>query len=202
MTLSKVKRVFLLCFICLCVRAALDRTRDQSAQPAPLAGNSGSDSNNQTQPKKLSSNEDLRRSTEKSHHNDVESANPNKKLKEPKANKSVPKNSESATALTRYRDLNGRNREYWQKRIKPLRTKLERLDSQLQTLQAQQEASPTPSGIRVSRRGRWRARSQDTGNSTSRKIDGLKQKRAEVVKSIQEVEDEGRKAQALPEWLR
>jgi len=200
MTLSKVAGVSGLCLMCFSMSVTLGRTRDQSAQQADLAGSPEPASRNQIQEKKVYSNKDLQRSQQKSHDNDVDSATSNKKGS--KGNKSGPKESGSSTALTRYRDLNGHNREYWQKRIKPLRTNLERLDSQINTLQKQHDSETPLSGIKISRRGRLGARPQDTRHTTSRKIDGLKQKRAEVAKSIQDVEEDARKAQALPEWLR
>ena len=199
MTLSKVAGVSGLCLMCFSVSVVPGRTQHQSAQRADLPRSPGLDRRKQIQEKEVYSIEDLNRSKQKSHSNGVESA-PNKKGS--KGNKSAPRESGSSAALTRYRDLNGHNREYWQKRIKPLKTNLERLDSQINTLQKQHDSETPLSGIKISRRGRWRARPQETRNTTSRKIDGLKQKRAEVVKSIQEVEEEGRKAQALPEWLR
>ena len=202
MTLSKAKRITGSCLMCFSLSFAFGRAQYPSAHEVDPVGIPEQDTEKQNQEKKVYTNEDLDRSEVKSHRNDVESTPPHEESKGSKGTRSAPKGSESGTALTRYRDLNGHNREYWQKRIRPLKIKLDRLDSQIQSLQDQQGANARLRGIKVSRKGRWRAPSQDSGSSSARKIENLKQKRAEVAKSIQEVEEEARTAQALPEWLR
>ncbi len=116
-----------------------------------------------------------------------------------------PKNtrdSRSTSALDDYRDVNGHDRSYWQKKIRPLRHKLDSLDAQIQNLQERQANTSVSSGLKVSRKGRLQADQRNSPTSFNRKMDDLKQKRLAVQKSIQEVEEDGRKAQALPEWLR
>ena len=56
--------------------------------------------------------------------------------------------------------------------------------------------------MKVSRSGKLHASSSDTKAQVAKRIDDLKQKRAGVLKSKQDLEEEARKAQALPEWLR
>jgi prefoldin subunit 5 len=104
--------------------------------------------------------------------------------------------------LDSYRDANGHDRTYWQKKIKPLRSRLDELDSQIQSVQRRQAETNVTTGLKVSRKGTLRASSHDSAQALAKKMDDLTRKRSLVVKSIQEVEEEARKAQALPEWLR
>jgi hypothetical protein len=112
------------------------------------------------------------------------------------------KDSRSASALDNYRDVQGHDRSYWQKKIRPLRGKLDSLDLQIQSLQERQANTNVTTGLKVSRKGQLHASQKDSAATLARKMDDLKQKRVLVVKSIQEVEEDARKAQALPEWLR
>lgn len=116
--------------------------------------------------------------------------------------KSTPKDSRSPSALDDYRDLQGHDRSYWQKKIRPLRGKLDSLDLQMQSLQERQANTNVTTGLKVSRKGQLHASQKDSPATLAKKMDDLKQKRALVTKSIQEVEEDARKAQALPEWLR
>jgi hypothetical protein len=112
------------------------------------------------------------------------------------------KDSRSASALDNYRDVQGHDRSYWQKKMRPLRGKLDSLDLQIQSLQERQANTNVTTGLKVSRKGQLHASQKDSATTLARKMDDLKQKRVLVVKSIQEVEEDARKAQALPEWLR
>jgi hypothetical protein len=112
------------------------------------------------------------------------------------------RDSRSTADLDNYRDVHGNDRSYWQKKIRPLRHKLDNLDVQIHDLQEQQGNTNVTSGIKVSKKGRLHADQRDSPAALAKKMDDLKQKRLAVQKSIQEVEEDGRKAQALPEWLR
>lgn len=104
-------------------------------------------------------------------------------------------------SLSAYRDLDGHDRSYWQSKIKPLRRELESLNSQVQTLQAKQTQVGPAAGIKVTRSGQLQSHG-DSRESLDRRLETLTQKRAQVLRSVQDLEEEARKAQALPEWLR
>ena len=106
------------------------------------------------------------------------------------------------TGIEGYRDTAGHDRQYWQKRMRPLNNQLETLDSQIAAQQAKYDRLNAASGVKLSRSGKLRASSSDTRAQVAKRIDDLKQKRDEVLKSKQDLEEEARKAQALPEWLR
>ena len=106
------------------------------------------------------------------------------------------------TGIEGYRDTGGHDREYWQKRMRPLNNQLETLDSQIAAQQAKYDRLNAASGVKLSRSGKLGASSSDTRVQVAKRIDDLKQKRAEVLTSKQDLEEEARKAQALPEWLR
>lgn len=106
------------------------------------------------------------------------------------------------TGIEGYRDTGGHNREYWQKKIRPLNNQLETLDTQIAAQQAKYDRLNAASGMKLSRSGKLSASSSDTRTQVAKRIDDLKVKRAEILKSKQNLEEEARKAQALPEWLR
>jgi chromosome segregation ATPase len=110
--------------------------------------------------------------------------------------------SKKGGSIEAYRDAQGHDREYWQKRMRPLNNQLETLDSQIAVQQAKYDRLNAASGVKLSRSGKLRASSSDTRAQVAKRIDDLKQKRDEVLKSKQDLEEEARKAQALPEWLR
>src|SRR5262249_15335848 len=145
---------------------------------------------------KVYTNDDLSkpeaREQTKSNHHDAPSSK----------QKSVSKESRSSSALDSYRDAQGHDRAYWQKKIRPLRNKLDGLDLQIQDLQQKQASTNMTSGLKVSRKGQLHASQKDSAAALSKKIDGLKLQRASVITSIHEVEEDPRKAHALPEWLR
>ena len=132
-----------------------------------------------------------------------------KKLKGPEPNQGVtvekkPSSTHKAqggSTIDQYRDLQGHDRAYWQRRISPLRNRLETINSQIAELQQRKDNLNPTSGIKVSRRGRLSA-SSNTRQSMEKRIEERERKRSEVMRSIQTVEEEARKAQALPEWLR
>ena len=124
------------------------------------------------------------------------------RVNQPPATKSPQGTRSHSTGIEGYRDTGGHDREYWQKRLRPLNNQLETLDSQIASQQAKYDRLNPASGMKVSRSGKLHASSSDTKVQVAKRIDDLKLKRAEVLKSKQDLEEEARKAQALPEWLR
>ena len=107
-----------------------------------------------------------------------------------------------AGGIDGYRDKRGHDREYWQKRLLPLDHQLRTLDSQIASQQAKYDHLTASSGVKISRSGKLHANSSDTRTQVEKRIADLKQKRADVLRSRQDLEEEARKAEALPEWLR
>jgi chromosome segregation ATPase len=124
------------------------------------------------------------------------------RVNQPSTTSPPQKARKQAAGIEAYRDLAGHDREYWQKRIRPLNNQLETLDSQIAAQQAKYDHLNAASGMKVSRSGKLHSSSSDTRAQVAKRIDDLKQKRAGVTKSKQDLEEEARKAQALPEWLR
>jgi len=124
------------------------------------------------------------------------------RVNQPLATNPTQKTGKHGAGIEGYRDLAGHDREYWQKRIRPLNNQLETLDSQIAAQQAKYDHLNAASGMKVSRSGKLHSSSSDTRAQVAKRIDDLKQKRADVSKSKQDLEEEARKAQALPEWLR
>ena len=124
------------------------------------------------------------------------------RVNQPPATSPPQKDGKQAGGIGGYRDTAGHDREYWQKRIRPLNNQLETLDSQIAAQQAKYDHLNAASGMKVSRSGKLHSSSSDTRAQVAKRIDDLKQKRAGVAKSKQDLEEEARKAQALPEWLR
>ena len=124
------------------------------------------------------------------------------RVNQPPATSPPQKAGKQAAGIEGYRDSAGHDREYWQKRIRPLNNQLETLDSQIAAQQAKYDHLNAASGMKVSRSGKLHSSSSDTRAQVAKRIDDLKQKRAAVSKSKQDLEEEARKAQALPEWLR
>jgi len=124
------------------------------------------------------------------------------RVNQPQATSKPPKARGHAPGIESYRDTGGHDREYWQKRMRPLNNQLETLDSQIAAQQAKYDRLNAASGMKLSRSGKLSASSSDTRTQVAKRINDLKEKRAEVLKSRQDLEEEARKAQALPEWLR
>lgn len=110
--------------------------------------------------------------------------------------------SKKSGSIEGYRDTQGHDREYWQKKLRPLNSQLETLNSQIATQQAKYDSMNAASGVKLSRSGKLSTSSADTRTQVAKRIEELKHKRADVLKSKQDLEEEARKAQALPEWLR
>ena len=121
---------------------------------------------------------------------------------QPRTTNAPQKAGSRGTGIEGYRDTAGHDREYWQRKIRPLNNQLETLDSQIAAQQAKYDRLNAASGMKLSRSGKLRASSSDTRAQVAKRMEDLKQKRAEVLKSKQDLEEEARKAHALPEWLR
>ena len=150
--------------------------------------------------KKVYTNEDLIQLRDKR----KEGASPSSTLEVPSASpeKTWRNGPQKDMSLSGYRDLNGHDREYWRKKVKPLRTQLDGLSSQIAALRQKQSEVGNVGGVRVSKNGRLRAASKDNQQNLSRRLGELERKQNLALKSIQDLEEEARKAQALPEWLR
>jgi len=134
---------------------------------------------------------------------DLKSLKDTTRVNQPPGTTSRPQKAGKPSAgIEGYRDTAGHNREYWQKRIRPLNNQLETLDSQIAVQQAKYDRLNAASGMKLSRSGKLSASSSDTRAQVAKRIDDLKEKRAEVLRSKEDLEEEARKAQALPEWLR
>jgi len=112
------------------------------------------------------------------------------------------KQRDAATDLQKYRDSQGHDREYWQQKIHPLRSKLILLDSKMADLENQKKDETATSGLKVSKSGKLNSNSGDSRAKLERKIDEIKLQRSQVLRDIDDLEERGRKSGALPEWLR
>jgi len=133
---------------------------------------------------------------------DLKSLEPTTRINQSPAASQGQRGPRRGTGIENYRDTGGHDREYWRKRMRPLNSQLDTLDSQIAAQQAKHDRLNAASGVKLSRSGKLRASSSDTRAQVAKRIDDLRQKRAEVLKSKQDLEEEARKAQALPEWLR
>jgi chromosome segregation ATPase len=181
--ISRFSALLILPFVMSGTLLGNDVQEDKSG-PTPAQGTS------KQKAKKVYTNEDLKSLKDETHVNQPPATNPPQKA------------GRHAAGIEGYRDTAGHDREYWQKRIRPLNNQLETLDSQIATQQAKYDRLNAASGMKLSRSGKLSASSSDTRAQVAKRIDDLKQKRATVLKSRQDLEEEARKAQALPEWLR
>lgn len=146
-----------------------------------------------SKPKKVYTNEDLIR---------LQETRPINQAPQPSRDSRGTRTSSKPAGVDGYRDIHGRDRRYWQQKIRPLRRQAESLDAQIASLEAQKSRMSAASGVKISRSGRLQANSSDTRAQLTKRIEALHIKRNETLKSIQEIEEDARKAQALPEWLR
>ena len=112
------------------------------------------------------------------------------------------KNRSSKSELENYRDIHGHDREYWQQKIHPLRSKLNLLDSKIAALENEMKGQTGSTGLKVSKSGRLHTSSGDPQVKLQQKINDLKLQRSQVSQDIEDLEERARKAHALPEWLR
>jgi hypothetical protein len=112
------------------------------------------------------------------------------------------KNRGSQSELENYRDIHGHDREYWQQKLYPLRSKLNLLDSKIADLERKKAGQTVSSGLKVSKSGKLHTGSGDSQAKLQQKIDDLNLQRTQVSRDIKDLEERARKAHALPEWLR
>jgi hypothetical protein len=178
------------CLLSLCIFVEVSQFKSQI-----LAQGEGG---TETKQKKVYTNEDLILLRKKKQIDQGETTDELNKASN--VGKSGQKKSGSSS-LSNYRDLDGHDRVFWQRKIRPLRTRLETLNTQITSLQGQQADTDVAKGIKVSRKGHLQA-SSDGSRALSKRIADLEQKKTDALKSIQGIEEDARKAQALPEWLR
>ena len=164
---------------------------DESTKSAATSSKAEKEDQTKRQ-RKVYTNEDLERLKETT---PINQAPANQKSRE-------PKKPHKAEGVEGYRDTHGHDRTYWQQKIRPLRRQLESLDSQIAALQAKQSKMSPMNGVKVSRSGRLHASSSDTRAQLTKRIDDLTSKKTETLRSIRDVEEDARRSQALPEWLR
>ena len=150
--------------------------------------------------KRVYTNEDLIQLRDKN--KEKESTSSTVPPPDPSLSTAKGKGDERGVGLSSYRDVNGHDREYWRKKIKPLKVQLENLNSEIGTVRQRQADLGTTGGVRVSRDGHLKAPAKGSQQDLSRKLADLERKRDSTARSIQDLEEEARKAQALPEWLR
>ncbi len=166
---------------------------EDRAKTPPTQSEAERENEAKTRPKKVYTNDDLNRLRE---------TVPINQAPEVTRESSSSKRKVKSAEIDSYRDTHGHDRTYWQQRIRPLRKQLESLDSQVASLQAKHDKMSAASGIKVSRSGKLQASSSDTRAQLTKRLEDLNAKKVETLRSIQEIEEDARKAQALPEWLR
>src|SRR5438093_7430016 len=201
MWLTKVSGLSGVCLMCFAMTDALHGDRSPWIETPNPAAHFQEEKAPDAKPK-VYTNDDLGHRGKESGAKSDETKRVEKAGAESAKQKPGSKDSRSASALDNYRDVHGHDRSFWQKKIRPLRGKLDSLDLQIQSLQERQANTSVTTGLKVSRKGQLHASQKDSAATLAKKMDDLKQKRVLVVRSIQEVEEDARKAQALPEWLR
>jgi chromosome segregation ATPase len=184
--INRLVLLLITCFLCLAnpSRAAApeeDKTKpDQEGVAKPKA-------------KRVYTNEDLKRLKETTRINQVEETG--------RASRGSEKRV-TAGGIENHRDIHGHDRTYWQQKIRPLRNQLATLDARIAVLQQRRNHLNAASGIKVTRTGKLKTSSSDTRAQLTKQIDDLEAKRAETLRAIESTEEDARKAQALPGWLR
>jgi len=199
MRLMKVSGISKLCLMCFAMTDAFPSDQSSWIGTASAATHVQEEKHPDAKAK-VYTNDDLSSPAKKKPPKSDETNSVEKPGHESAKSKSAPKDSRASSALDSYRDAQGHDRSYWQKKIRPLRAKVDSLDLQMQSLKEKQANTNVTTGLKVSGKGHLHA--SDSTTTQARKMEDLKQKRALVLKSIQEVEEDARKAQALPEWLR
>ena len=169
---------------------------EQSSNP----GESGKKTEGQQKKTRVYTNEDLNQLRDK--HKEEDSPTSTTNTPSLSNSKGKDKDREKDLSLSGYRDVNGHDREYWHKKLKPLRAQFENLNSEIGSVRQKQADLGTTGGVRVSRDGHLKAPAKGSQQDLSRKLADLERKRGVIARSIQDLEEEAHKAQALPEWLR
>jgi len=177
----------LVLFAGICVLLCMPQTR-ASADDEKSGDTSSSQGTSQRKAKKVYTNEDLK------------GLKNTTRVNQPTADQT--KTGSRSSGIAGYRDKDGHDRQYWQKKAHSLNAQLETVDSQIAAEQAKYNRLNAASGVKVTHSGKLHASSSDTRVQVEKRIDDLKLKRAGLLKAKQDLEEEARKAQALPEWLR
>ena len=179
------------CSLCIFVALSLLGEAYHSSETQSSAGGSKEASKSDSKEKKVYTNSDLDR---------LRTTQPINQDKAKPENSG--KNRGSKSELENYRDIHGHDREYWQQKSHPLRSKLNLLDSKIANLENKKTGQTVSSGLKVSKSGELHTSSEDSRVKLQQKIDDLKLQRSQVSREIEDLEERARKAQALPEWLR
>lgn len=107
---------------------------------------------------------------------------------------------DSSLDLDHYVDHNGHGREFWHKQSQSMRDKLESVCREIEILEKQKKDLSGSRGIRVTRSGEVRA-SGDVSRVETRLVSCQKEK-SQLQRQTEQMEEDARKAGALPEWLR
>ena len=184
------------------VSMSMEGGRVISGQPFRTEGSSDKEKETKSErnEKKVYTNEDLIRLREKSKGGTSLQSIPDQTRQSKEQEKR--KSEKPGSILSVYRDLDGHDRTYWRKKIAPLRSQLDSLNLQIDSLHQEQSEVESTQGIRVSRDGHLKTTSKNNSADLSRRTTDLENKKRLVLKSIQDLEEDARKAQALPEWLR
>jgi hypothetical protein len=106
----------------------------------------------------------------------------------------------SSINLEHYADRNGHGREYWHKQSQSLRDKLESVNREIESLEKQKKELSGSRGIHVTRSGGFRA-SGDLSHVETR-LTSCQREKGQLQRQVEQMEEDARKAEALPEWLR
>jgi hypothetical protein len=151
----------------------------------------------QSRKKKVYTNEDLQSSNEPGKSKEQSGEEPPAQQNKKSTRHAMEKSSDSQV---NYKDRNGNGREYWQKKSRTLRTKLEQLNDEIASLEKQQKEIQGIQGVRVTPSGHVRVRGEE--QTIAHRLDKAKRERTSIQRQIQEMEEDARKAQALPGWIR
>ena len=102
--------------------------------------------------------------------------------------------------LENFKDMNGHGREYWRPKSQALRKRLAEIEDEIARTEQRLKEARSVKGVRVTRQGNYRISSE--GQSLMRRLDQRKRERDAILADLAALEEEARKAGALPEWLR
>jgi hypothetical protein len=125
-----------------------------------------------------------------------------KKMKQPssrEAGTSQPGKISSST-LENFRDQNGHGREYWRPKSQALRKKLNAIETEIGRTEQQLKEARSAKGVSVTRQGTYRVSGEV--QAFARRLEQQTRERDALLADLAALEEEARKAGALPEWLR
>jgi len=111
-----------------------------------------------------------------------------------------PKKKLSPADIEHYLDRNGHGRDFWHKQRQSLREKMESVTREVEILEKRKKELTGTKGIHVSRDGKIRASGEIS--QVEKRLITLQNEKSKLASQIEQLEEEARKAQALPEWLR